>query len=77
MTPEQALLGTRVRVTKDHRIEARRGLVGTVVDRYGGEEYIAVDVRLDDGECRLFWPRDLDGISLREAGGVNWRPYRR
>ena len=71
MTPERALPGTRVRVTEDHRIEERRGLVGTVVDRYGGKEYIAVDVRLDDGECRMFWPRDLDGISLRGTGGVN------
>ena len=66
MTPEQALHGTRVRVTEHHRVEQRRGLVGTVVDRYGGEEYIAVDVRLADGECRLFWPGDLEEISLEE-----------
>jgi hypothetical protein len=30
------------------------------VARYGGEEYIAVDVRLADGQCRLFWPKDLE-----------------
>jgi hypothetical protein len=46
-----------------HRVEDRRGLVGTVVARYGGEDYIAVDVRLADGEFRLFWPRDLEEIS--------------
>jgi len=63
MTPEQALTGMRVRVMEHHRVEERRGLVGTVVARYGGEEYIAVDVRLADGEYRLFWPRDLEEIS--------------
>ena len=64
MTPEQALTGMRVRVMEHHRVEERRGLVGTVVARYGGEEYTAVDVRLADGEYRLFWPRDLEEISL-------------
>jgi hypothetical protein len=67
MTPEQALPGTRVRVTEHHRVEQRRGLVGTVVSRYGGEEYVAVDVRLADGEYRLFWPGDLEEISSPRA----------
>ena len=31
--------------------------------RYGGEDCVAVNVRLADGECRLFWPRDLGEIS--------------
>jgi hypothetical protein len=26
-------------------------------------DYIAVDVRLAGGQCRLFWPRDLEEIS--------------
>ena len=67
MTPEQARPGTRVRVMEHHRVEERRGLVGTVVARYGGEDYIAVDVRLADGQCRLFWPRDLEEISPPKA----------
>ena len=37
--------------------------MGKVVARYGGEDYIAVDVRLTDGKYRLFWPRDLEEIS--------------
>jgi len=45
-----------------HRVEARRGLSGTVVAVYGGEEYVAVDVRLADGVCRLFWSGDLEEI---------------
>jgi hypothetical protein len=46
-----------------YRVEQRRGLVGKVVVRYGGEDYIAVDVRLDGGQYRLFWPSDLEEIS--------------
>jgi hypothetical protein len=63
VTQEQARPGMRVRVTQHHRIAERRGLVGKVVARYGGEDYIAVDVRLSDGQMRLFWPRDLEVIS--------------
>jgi hypothetical protein len=37
------------------------------VGRYGGEEYVAVDVRLADGEYRLFWPGDLEEISPPRA----------
>jgi hypothetical protein len=67
MTPEQACPGTRVRVMAHHGIEERRGLVGPVVARYGGEECIAVDVRLAGGRCRLFWPRDLEEVSPPQA----------
>ena len=63
MTPEQARRGMRVRVMEHHRVQERRGLMGKVVARYGGEEYVAVDVRLADGQYRLFWPRDLEEIS--------------
>jgi hypothetical protein len=54
-----------------HRVEERRGLMGKVVARYGGVDYIAVDVRLADGECRLFWPRDLEEISPLRHGGAS------
>jgi hypothetical protein len=70
MTAEQASPGTRVRVMEHHRVAERRGLVGKVVARYGGEEYVAVDVRLADGQYRLFWPRDLEQISLPRT---RWR----
>jgi hypothetical protein len=62
MTPDQARRGTRVRVMEHHRVQERRGLLGKVVARYGGEDYVAVDVRLADGQYRLFWPRDLEEI---------------
>ena len=67
MTAEQARRGTWVRVMEHHRVEERRGLVGTIVAVYGGEEYVAVDVRLADGVCRLFWPRDLEEVSPPQA----------
>jgi hypothetical protein len=63
MTPEQARRGMRVRVMEHHRVEERRDLMGKVIGRYEGEEYVAVDVRLADGQYRLFWPRDLEEIS--------------
>ena len=67
MTPEHARPGMRVRVMEHHRVEQRRGLVGTVVARYGGEDYLAVDVHLDGGHYRLFWPSDLEEISSPKA----------
>ena len=36
MTPERAIVGTRVKVLEHHSIETRRGLVGTVVGRLEG-----------------------------------------
>ena len=71
MTPEQARRGMRVKVMDHHRVEERRGLLGKVVARYGGENYIAVDVCLADGQYRLFWPRDLEEISSAQQAW--WR----
>jgi hypothetical protein len=62
MTPEQARPGMRVRVMEHHRVQERRGLIGTVVARWGVGEYVALDVRLADGQFRLFWPMDLEEI---------------
>ena len=70
MTPEQARPGTRVRVMGHHRVEERRGLVGKVVANYGGEQYIAVDVRLAMAQYRLFWPMDLEEIPLPPTRGM-------
>ena len=63
MSPEEVRSGMRVRVMEHYRVEQRRDLVGTVVARYGGEDYMAVDVHLDGGQYRLFWPSDLEEIS--------------
>jgi hypothetical protein len=67
------MIGTRVRVREHHRITERRGKVGEVVDYYGGDDYVALEVRLSDGECRLFWPGDLEEISSPSLP-LWWRP---
>jgi hypothetical protein len=72
MTTEQALPGTRVRVMERHRVEERRGLVGTIVARYGAGEHVAVEVRLADGQYRMFWPMDLE--EPRREGAASPRP---
>jgi len=70
MKPQDARVGMRVKVRDHHRIEERRGLLGKVVGRYGGKEYIVVDVRLADGRSRLFWSADLEEL---EAPRGWWR----
>ena len=63
MKPERARVGIEVMVSDRHPIAERRGMVGTIVGRWGGEDYVAVDVRCADGHHRLFWPYDLEEIS--------------
>jgi hypothetical protein len=62
MKPESISIGTTVRVCEHHRIAERRGMVGTIVEHYGGEEYMAVDVRFSDRLRWLLWPEDLEEI---------------
>jgi hypothetical protein len=63
MRAEEACVGMKVRVREEHRILERRGMVGKVVGRYGGEEYVVVDMRFPDGQRWLFWPEDLEEVS--------------
>ena len=69
MSAEQVRPGMRVRVMEHHMVHERRDLllVGTVVACYGSEDYMAVDVCLDGGQYRLFWPSDLEEISSPKA----------
>jgi hypothetical protein len=45
--------------------------MGKIVGRYGGREHVAVEVRLSDGQRRLFWPSDLKVVSPPRPW---WRP---
>ena len=63
MRPEEVRVGMKVRVCEHHRISERRGMVGRIVGRYGGEECVAVDVRFGDRHYQLFSPKDLEEIS--------------
>ena len=57
----EALIGARVRVLQTDRRPELRGMLGTVEHRFGHPEYVALDVRLDDGQLELFWAHGLEG----------------
>lgn len=63
MKPGILRIGTPVRVAEHHRMAKRRGMVGRIVDRFGQEECVALDVRFSNGQQHLFWPEDLVEIS--------------
>ena len=67
MKQERVSVGTTVKVSERHRIAERRGAVGRIVDHYGGDGYMAVDVRFSSGQRRLFWPEDLEEISSTQS----------
>jgi hypothetical protein len=46
-------------------------MVGRIGGRYGGEEYVAVDVRFGDRHYQLFSPKGLEEISSPQPW---WRP---
>jgi len=35
-------------------------MLGTIEHRFGHPEYVALDVRLDDGQLELFWAHGLE-----------------
>jgi hypothetical protein len=72
MKPQEVRVGMQVRVSDHHRMVERRGLLGKVVGRYGGEEYVAVDVSFADRDYRLFWAEDLEEISSPQPW---WRSF--
>jgi hypothetical protein len=72
MRPEEAQIGTRVRVRKDHRKTGFRGREGTIAKRWGDPGYPALDVLLEDGNCQLFWYHELEDVD-EDAGGARRR----
>jgi hypothetical protein len=40
-------------------------MVGTIEERWGNPDYIALDVLLDDGRSELFWHHELEEITQR------------
>ena len=65
MSSEQARIGARVRVGESGLRSEWRGLTGTIIGRWGHPEYVALDVRLEDGRSRLFWHHELEDASER------------
>lgn len=69
---EARVVGKRVRVLESHRLVELRGMIGTIAGTYGGEEFMAVDVRLSNGQQRLFWPGDLEVASEASSPSRAW-----
>jgi hypothetical protein len=69
MRSEEAQIGKRVRVKKDHRTAKWQGQEGTIAKRWGKPGYTALDVLLDDGNWQLFWNHELEEVDedSREA----------
>ena len=68
MRSEEAQIGKRVRVRKDHRTADLRDQEGTIAKRWGDPRYPALDVLLDDGNWQLFWYHELEEVE--EDDGV-------
>jgi hypothetical protein len=62
----EAFIGTRVRVLETDRRAELRGMFGTIEHRWGHPEYLALDVRLDDGQLELFWAHGLESADEAE-----------
>ncbi len=47
-----------------------RGLTGTISGRWGHPEYVALDVRMEDGRSQLFWHHELERVPEREPAAL-------
>lgn len=65
MRSEQARIGARVRVGESGLRSEWRGLTGKISGRWGHPDYLALDVRLEDGSSRLFWHYELEEVPER------------
>jgi len=54
----EARIGTSVGVL-DGAKRPGKGRVGTIVQTYGHPEYLAMDVRFEDGSVELYWHHEL------------------
>jgi hypothetical protein len=68
MRSEEAQIGKRVRIGKDHRTANLRGQEGTIAKRWGNPYYTALDVLFDDGSWQLFWFHELEAVSDDDRG---------
>jgi hypothetical protein len=65
MRSEEARIGASVRVSDSGLHSELRGLMGTVSGMWGHPEYLALDVRMEDGRTQLFWHYELEEIAKR------------
>ena len=69
MRSEEAQIGKRVRIRKDHRKANLRGREGIIAHRWGNPDYPALDVLLDEGDWQLFWYYELELIDDDRGAG--------
>jgi hypothetical protein len=62
MKSEEARVGKRVRIREAHRKANLRSRKGTIIERWGNPDYVALDVLLDGGDWQLFWFHELEEI---------------
>jgi hypothetical protein len=59
--PKQARqIGMRVRVKRTYSMPELQGQVGTINQRYGGEQSPAFEVWFEDGRSELLWSHELE-----------------
>ena len=64
MESHEARSGTLVRVL-DGAKRTGKGRVGTIEKMYGHPNYLAMDVRFEDGSVELYWYHELQTIEGR------------
>ncbi|HKH12056.1 MAG TPA: hypothetical protein VKA73_13025 [Rubrobacter sp.] len=69
MRSDEAVVGKKVRVRPQHRREEFRGASGTIRQRYGAPDYLALDVEFGDGRSVLFWHYELEEKDDRSVFG--------
>ena len=62
MRSEETSIGARVRVGESRLRSELRGLTGKIIGRWGHPEYLALDVRMEDGSSSLFWHHELEEV---------------
>jgi hypothetical protein len=67
MDSREALVGTPVRLVDGEKRNGK-GSVGTIERTYGHPDYLAADVRFEDGAAELFWHHELAKVD--EAVGA-------
>ena len=65
MRSEQARIGARVRVVEPGVRSEWRGLTGRIRGKWGHPEYLALDVRMEDGRLQLFWHHEVEEVPER------------
>jgi hypothetical protein len=74
LNSHEARVGTLVRVL-DGAKRTGKGRIGIIERTYGHPDYLAMDVRFEDGSVELYWYyelRRMEGRSQREATNRWW-----